>query len=133
MTFDELVIGNTYTFTTHSPAFLGSVISRAKLQAIVNTDTARRFAEVDMIYASIFPTLPSGSVRNIQTRKWFLFKEQNGNLAVICDQWIVENTIELIETVTYTITIANAALGKAEQIKAALAGIGIIDPVIEVI
>lgn len=132
MTFDELAIGNTYSFTMASPSFLGSRLERLTLTTITNTGIARKFAEIDQLYNAIFPTLQGSPVRNIETRRWYIFTAMNGTTHVLCDQWIVENTIELIETVTYTITIPNAALGKADVIKAALTGIGLVDAVIQV-
>lgn len=125
MDLADIKVGNTYNFNTKSPQFIGSRITKAKLIAVTDTEGARNYAPVAQLYAQVYPSLPPGTVKDLPGRIWYIFRLQNGSNSVICDQWVVENSVELVQTVTYRIFIAEASLGQADAIKQALAGIGI--------
>lgn len=130
MVLDDLKVGKVYSFNTVSPQFLGTRIERAKLTAVTNTPGARFYTPVDQLYAQVYPSLPPGITKDINSRIWYVFEYQNGSTGVLCDQWIVESSLVLVESVGYRIYIPDASLGQGDMIKQALAGIGIYNPVI---
>ena len=126
----NLIIGKTYTFSTASPVFLGSVIESAKLKAIVDADTARLFKPIDQLFASIYPSLPAGTPNDVTAVQYYVFEGLNGAKIVMAETWIVESSIKVIEHVTIKVEIPSASLADVETVRLALAAAGVKDFVI---
>lgn len=130
MQFNQLNVGSTYSFSVHSAHFLGSSFVKAKLLAILNYDAAAAFEPIEQRYAEVFSSLPNGTVRSPKTQRYYLFQQQNGEKVILCEQWMVENTLNLWQSVRYQVTINEAQLSDVDRIKAALNGIGLTNVVI---
>lgn len=130
MRLDELKIDSIYSFNTYAPAILTPRIENAKLKLVTGTEFARRFEPIDQVYSRVFRSLPEGTPKSIDNRVWYVFTALNGSTIVMCDQWIVESTIEEIHTVSYRVFIPEMGLGKDTDILHALAGIGIHNAVV---
>lgn len=120
-------IGQTYSFNTLAPAFLGSAIAHAKLLSIMDANTARKFEAIDQKFAQIYPTLPVGTPTDVNSVMYYLFQQQNGTNVVIADPWIDKTSIELIELITITATVARASLSDVDKVRIALSSAGITD------
>lgn len=119
-------IGKVYNFNTKSPTFLGAAILHAKLRSIVDATTARVFAPIDQTYAQIYPTLPVGSPANVNDSIYYVFEGLNKNTFVMSEHWIVESSIELIESVSVTVEIPESSLSDLDKIRHALTAAGIV-------
>ena len=126
-----LEIGKIYTFNTLSPVFLGAVIERAKLKSIVDADTARRFAPIDQLHAQVYPTLPQGSPKDVNSSLYYVFEGQNKTSVVVAGPWIDMTSLEVIEHIDITVRIPQASLSDIEKVRVALAAAGFKDFAIE--
>lgn len=127
MQFSDMKIGNVYSFSTYSTAFLGARITRAKLIGSVNAGMARKFSPIDQTYPQVFPTLPQGSVYDVDGQQYFLFEQQNGSTLVMAKQWINESSLEEIQSVNIVIRIEGADASAADKASRALKAAGIND------
>ena len=127
----NLSIGKTYSFNTASPVFLGATITQAKLKSIVDADTARKFAPIDQTWAQIFPGLPAGTANDVENMTFYIFSALNGDLLVMAEAWIIEDSIVTVGFVTHTVTFPRAALADATKIRIALTAAGLSDFVIK--
>lgn len=118
-------IGKVYSFNTASKLYLGTSIRRAKLVSIMDADSARKFSPIDQLHAQIYPTLPRGTVNDANAYTYYAFKLENGSTTVLASNWIVENTIELVESINISIMISNATLGDVDRVRHALSAAGI--------
>lgn len=124
MLINEMEIDKVYSFSTHGPAILGSRIEKARLGSVCNFEMAKLIAPIEQLYAQLFPGLPSGSIYDPKNQKYFVFTQQNKEKIVLAGQWIVENSIQLDETIRYSISIYDGKLGDSEKILSALKAIG---------
>lgn len=126
----NLSIGKVYTFNTQSPVFLGAVIERAKLSSIVDATTARKFAPIDQIFAQVYPSLPPGSPNDVNAAIYYVFEGLNKSVVVLAENWIVENSIQLIEHVSIRVDIPRMSLSDVEVVRRALSAANLKDFVI---
>jgi hypothetical protein len=127
MLLKDTVVSNVYSFTTHSPVFLGAKIERARLISKCNVAMARKLSPIDQTYAQVFPGLPAGSVYNLANEIYYVFELLNGDQVVMAGQWIIEDSLEEIHHVSYTVSIPNGDNGTADKISMALRAVGITD------
>lgn len=116
----DLEIGKVYTFNTRSAVFLGATIEHAKLKAVLDASTARKFAPIDQLHAQIYPTLPRGSSNDPNATQYYLFDGMNGSPIVIAETWIVESSIQIITHVSIRVDIPQATLSDVEVVRRAL-------------
>lgn len=131
MKINEMVVGNTYAMRLYGSVFLNSKLDAVKLIGLANYDIANLIQPVEALYAKIFPSLAAALNSDTyqisyspKTRQYYLFEQQNGTKLVLADQWIVEDSVENVSSVTYTVTIYDGNLGETEKIAAAMAAIG---------
>ena len=127
MLLKDLEVSSVYSFTTHSPAWLGAKIERAKFICKCDVNIARKLAPIDQLYAQVYPSLPHGSLFAPTTEVYYVFQQLNGDTVVFAGQWIIEASIEVINHVSYTITIPNGTEGMRHRIYMALRAVGITD------
>ena len=120
----SLSIGKTYSFSTVSPVFLGSKIVNAKLKSIADAETARKFAPIDQVWAQVYPTLPTGTINDVNAAVFYIFEALNKTTVVMAAPWIVEDSLTLIEATTITVTLSNASLSDVEKVRLALTATG---------
>lgn len=124
MNISETEVGKVYSFAMVSPVIYGARIEKARLSAIGDSTLAKMIAPIEQQYAQIFPNLPSGSPYTPNDCKYYIFKQMNGEVIAIADQWIVSDSVEEISRIVFSIKIYDGNLGDAARIKAALAAIG---------
>lgn len=118
-------IGKIYSFNTRSPVFLGARVERVKLKSIADLDTARKFAPVDQLHAQVYPGLPEGTPRDPAAQTYYIFEAENGSTVFYAASWVIEDTIEVIQNVSVTVTIPQASIGDVEKVRVALSAAGI--------
>lgn len=126
-------LNKVYTFNTLSPVFLGTKMENLKAKIVgCNAGTARRFASIDHMWATIYPSLPAGTVNDVERSVFYLFEAQNGSEVVMCDKWIDPSSIRVIEHIQITVSFPTANLGDADLIRNALNSAGLKDYAITV-
>ena len=126
-----LSIGKTYSFSTVSPVFLGSKIVNARLKSIADAETARKFAPIDQVWAQVYPTLPTGTVNDVNATVFYIFEGLNKSTVVMAQPWIVEDSLLLVEATTITATLSGASLNDVEKVRLALVACGFSNFVIQ--
>ena len=133
MTIPLFELNKVYSFNTLSPVFLGNRVDRAKARIIgCSANMARKFASVDHMWRSIYPTLPTGTVNDVERAIWYVLEGQNGSEIVLCDKWIDQDSIVLIDHVQITVSFPTASMGDADIIRNALNAAGLRDYAISV-
>lgn len=117
-------LGKIYTFNTNAPAILGTSIKNAKLSAILDYDSARRYDEVLFKYRTIYPLLPTGTIDQPESCIYYKFKAENGSDIILADQWINESTVELVDAIGLRITITDISITDISRIRDVLLALG---------
>jgi hypothetical protein len=112
-----LSIGTVYSFQTLAPAILGQKITNVKLTAVVDFNTATRFANIVSQYGNITPHLPAGTPRNMQKYIYYVFETQNGEKKVYADVWIDNATVVVVGGTILKVTVYNADDGAAQAVR----------------
>ena len=115
-----LEIGNRYSLSTKAPGILGSRIERAKFSGKIDYQTANSFINVESLHRAVYPMLPVGTPISPKSFSYYIFNLESGGTKVLADAWIDEGTIELISTVTITVTIIANNSAEAEKIRESL-------------
>lgn len=105
MLIADLSIGNVYSFSTLSPAFLDARISNAKLVAQCDLSTARTIVPIDQLIAKVRPSLPAGVSYNPATELYLVFETENKSRIVLGSQWIDESSIVEVVQSSYSIKV----------------------------
>ena len=133
MTIPLFELNKVYSSNTLSPVFLGNRVDRAKARIIgCSANMARKFASIDHMWRSIYPTLPIGTVNDVERAIWYVLEGQNGSEIVLCDKWIDQDSIVLIDHVQITVSFPTASMGDADIIRNALNAAGLKDYAISV-
>ena len=133
MTIPLFELNKVYSFNTLSPVFLGNRVDRAKARIIgFSANMAPKFASIDHMWRSIYPTLPIGTVNDVERAIWYVLEGQNGSEIVLCDKWIDQDSIVLIDHVQITVSFPTASMGDADIIRNALNAAGLKDYAISV-
>lgn len=133
MTSPLFELNKVYTFNTNSPVFLGSRMERLKATVVgCSAAMARKFAPIDQMWRSVYPSLPRSTVNDVERAIFYVFEGQNGNDVVLCDKWIDTSSIVLIEHVSITVSFPVASLTDADVIRNALNAAGLKDYAITV-
>jgi hypothetical protein len=123
---DTAEIGKTYTFDTKSP-YLGSKVTNAKLQAILNYEVARKYSNIDLTYRIVHPTLPPGTPDSVETSQYFLFRSESGEDLVMADIWIQDSTVDEVGHISFKVTVEKASIADIEVVRSAMVSLGYID------
>lgn len=123
----NFVIGNVYTFGTRAPALLGALFERVTILGIVDYNIATTFRNIDLDHKRIYPLLPVGTVNNPKKFTYILVKTESGEPTVLAYEWIDAATIELVDSVTLTVTIPGVNSTDATKVRDALSLLGFLD------
>jgi len=116
-------IGNKYNFTTKSTTVLSQTYKNMEVIAILKFNVALKFEDVVTLYENINTELNT-KVGDPQTATYVLFKNSNGDEIVLSLDWINMDSIELVESVKYNVTIGNITSEDIPIIKNVLTSMG---------
>lgn len=122
--YDHLNFGNVISFDVYPGAIIGSTFTNARVLAILDRDTANIWIDTAALHANVYPTLPAGVPDDPSQYQYVKLQLSNGNMTIIGIPWIKEDTIQLIDVGTLTITVPNASPGDRERIISALSANG---------
>lgn len=109
-----------YSFNTLAPSVLGASIKNAKVLGIIDYDIATTLINVELMQRSIYPLLPQGTVDSPASYTFLLLLTESGVKTAIAYEWIDPASIELVESVTITVSIPNVKVSDANVIRDAL-------------
>jgi len=116
-------IGNKYNFTTKSTTVLSQTYKNMEVIALLKFNVALKFEDVVTLYENINTELNT-TVGDPQTATYVLFKNSNGDEIVLSLDWINMDSIELVESVKYNVTIGNITSNDIPIIKNVLTSMG---------
>lgn len=120
----NFVVGNNYTFNTLAPAVLGASFINAKVIGIVGYDIAVTMMNIDLKQRAVYPMLPAGTPNDASKYTYLLLQTQSGSKTVIALEWIDQNTIQIVNSVTLEVTIPNANPTDAREVSQMLSLLG---------
>lgn len=121
----NLQINSTYTFSTLAPAILGAVIKNAKLEMSCGFETAMKFENVVVKYQQVYPALPPGAPITPVDVIFYRFITESGERILIAEPWIDSNSVVGVVHLNFTINIVNATNADKNNIRLALAHLGV--------
>lgn len=117
-------IGKTYTFNSLAPALLQAVFSNAKMLGSMDYESARSFANIDLLYRSIYPLLPQGTPDQVEACEYYRFLTESGEKVVLADQWIDSNSVEVIEHINFQVLFSQASISDISRVRDVLNSLG---------
>jgi hypothetical protein len=97
-----------YNFTTYAPAILGGDFKQARVVALLDYDSALKYANVDLLQRQVFSKLPVGTVDAVSSYTFVLIERSDGVRVVLAYPWIIPESVVEVKTVSITATIYNA-------------------------
>lgn len=113
-------IRSTYNFDVYAPNILGNSFKGATILAIMDAESALKESDVISKHAAIYSYLPAGTPNSWSSYDYVKIKTKTNEISIIGMPWIVQNTIELVESRTAIVTIAGVTGSDASRIRNAL-------------
>jgi hypothetical protein len=111
-----------YSFDVHPSSILGTGFKNVTVQAVLDYDSATNFGDIDALHVNVFSYLPMGTPNRPQDFDYLLLKTEGGDTTVIGIPWIIEETIELVQSLKANVVIDGlTSSGDLERIRACLA------------
>ena len=127
-----LQIGSSYNFTLYASGVLGVGYENAKVEGIMDYNTAKTVQDIVPLHIQAYPSLPNGSVRNAQLLTYVKIKTISGESRVIAMDWI-SSTPVLVVTQSVKVTIANVVSSDVARIKDVLIANGFTSLEVEIL
>lgn len=109
-----------YSFDVHPSAILGTGFKNVTVQAVLDYESALSFGDIDAQHANVYRYLPVGTPNRPQDFDYLLIKTDQGTTTIIGVPWIVEETIELVESLKMTVIIEGVGNNDVERVRACL-------------
>lgn len=109
-----------YSFDLFPSAIYGTGFKNVTVQAVLDYDSACNFADIDSQHVNVYPYLPKGTANRPQDFDYLLIRVGTGTPTVIGIPWIVEETIELIQSCQARITVDGVGSADLERMRACL-------------
>lgn len=109
-----------YSFGVYPSAILGTGFKNVTVQAILDYHSALAFADLEAIHVNVYPHLPAGTPNRPQDFDYLLVRTDNGDTTIIGIPWIVDETVELVESLRITAVIDGVASADLDRIRACL-------------
>ena len=82
-------------------------------------------------HASVYPTLPEGTVNDPTGYTWLTFEMENGELQILGEPWIKQDSIVVDNKTPVIATIYDRSEDTIEQLKLAISNLGYTDYSVE--
>lgn len=109
-----------YSFDVHPSAILGTGFKNVTVQAILDYQSALSFSDLEALHVNVFPHLPPGTPNRPQDFDYLLLRTESGDSTIIGIPWIVEETIELVESLKMNVVIDGVGSSDIERVRACL-------------
>lgn len=115
-----------YTFNTLAPSKLGATIKNAKLISIVDYDSVIKYNNfIDNTYANILSVLPEGTPTDPKSSIYYIFRTESGIDLCISQYWVDEQSIQVVEFISFKVTVTDAAIEDMQTVRNLLISAGI--------
>lgn len=118
-------IGKHYNMSLYPIPLLGSSYKNIKLVSILDYDTALKFENVELLCKTAYPYLPEGTSSNFKSYVFYLFKTDTNKNLVLANEWIIQQTIQEITSLNYTLRLNNISTSQLNIVKDQLRLLGI--------
>ena len=109
-----------YKFDVYPSAILGTGFNNVTVSAVLDYRAALAFGDLDAMHVNIFPHLPAGTPNRPQDFDYLLLRVESGDLTVIGIPWIIDETVELVESLQANVVIDGIGSSDIERIRACL-------------
>lgn len=93
-----------YNFTTYAPAILGGDFTQARVVALLDYDSALKYANVDLLQRQVYSKLPVGTVDEVSSYTFVLVERSDGTRVVLAYPWIIPESVVEVKTVSLSVT-----------------------------
>lgn len=124
LTQDDITVNTNVSFDLWPSSVLGASIKGARVQAIVDGETAQTFKDVRALHANVFPMLPMGTINRYDGYLYLKLRLMDGKLALIGLPWIKEETYVESNSQRLQITVENVTDANLNTIRTALSANG---------
>lgn len=122
----SIVLNSYVNFSCYAPAILGNGYQNAEVLAILDYATANIFIDAAVLHAGVYPSIQANGVPNDYTKYPYLkIRTASGQVTVVGLPWIVDASYVVETAVQITLTINSVSPADQNNIKLALAAIGI--------
>lgn len=112
------------SFNTYAPAILGGRYDNVKVIGFPSYDSVRQYFEPISRHRLVYPSLPTGVLNDPSSYMYVELQKSDGTKFALGLPWIVEDSVEVIDSVSYGIDIYNATTADAERLRKLLVGAG---------
>lgn len=109
-----------YSFNVHPSAILGTGFKNVTVQAILDYQSAMNFADIESIHVNVYSYLPPGTPNRPQDFDYLLIRTDAGESTIIGIPWIVEESVQLVESLKISAIIEDVGSADLERIRACL-------------
>lgn len=102
---DSSAINKTISFDTYAQHVIGVDFNRVKLVGLLDTDSARHYADVAGLSQAIYPTLPEGTPIEYRNYTWAKLQMGKGQFMVIALPWIKTSTVKIHTDISLELSI----------------------------
>lgn len=120
MTFTAFEVRKVYNVDLYPSAILGTGFKNITVSAILDYQSALAFADLESMHVNIYPHLPGGTPNRPQDFDYLLIRTENGDTAVLGIPWIIEETVELVESLKINAIIDGVGSADLERVRACL-------------
>lgn len=125
MAIATLNLRGTYNFDVYPAAIIPSTFKNAKVLAIMDRDSANREIDTQALHVQVYPYLPVGTPNDPDAYDYVKLLLTSGNTTVLGLAWINADTVELVESRTMMVKIANTKSSDVARVRAALLQLGL--------
>lgn len=119
-----LNINKHFNFSVYANSILGTSYKNAKLISILDYDTALKFGNIELLHRQVYPYLPPNTPSDHTKYTYYLFQHKHKKI-VIADVWILQDSVEEIEGLNYTLKLNNISNNQLAVIRDQLRLLGI--------
>lgn len=124
LTIGDLPLNATVSFDLHADHVLGTGVTRAKVLAYLDAETAGIFLDVPAVWANVYPSLPAGTASDFRAYPFLKLRLGNGETTVVSLAWIRDETLRIETTRRMQLVIDNVSPADQNAILEALAANG---------
>lgn len=109
-----------YSFDVHPSAILGTAFKNVTVQAVLDYQSALSFSDLEALHVNVYPHLPAGTPNRPQDFDYLLLRTEGGDQTIIGIPWIVDETLELVESLKMNVVIDGVGSADIERVRACL-------------
>lgn len=117
-------INKRYNFSCHASAILGASYSNVKVISILDYKSALKLREVNSIQRQVYPSLPIGTPADQRAYTYIQFEMDNGTTMVLAYNWIIEDSIILVQSLDMLVKVYNITDSDVELVRGQLRRLG---------